>query len=72
MRGGSGEDELVLTAKGMQWELSSAPAPLRIRFLIEIEGDTWHEYGEASRDGEQWMRTMEMTLHRVKGSGAKG
>jgi len=66
MQGASGEDELVLTEKGMSWELKSANLPFRMRFLIEIDGDTWHEYGETSRDGERWTRNMEMTLKRIQ------
>lgn len=71
MQGISGEDEIVLTEKGMTWELASAKMPFRMRFVIELNGDTWHEYGEMSRDGENWMRTMEMTLTRIKSGSAK-
>lgn len=71
MQGAQGEDELVLTEKGMIWELSSMPAPMRVRFTIEITGDTWVEYGEVTRDGTEWMRTMEMKLQRAKDKAAK-
>lgn len=71
MQGSSGEDELALTEQGMTWELASANMPFRLRFVIELDGDTWHEYGEMSRDGENWMRTMEMTLKRVQPGSAK-
>jgi hypothetical protein len=71
MQGGSGEDEMVLTDTGMMWELKSANLPFRMRFTIELDGDTWHEYGEMSRDGENWIRTMEMTLERVRSDSAK-
>lgn len=66
MQGTSGDADLVLTDKGMQWELVGEGQAFRMRFHIEIQGDTWHEYGEFSRDGQSWMRTMEMTLQRVK------
>lgn len=66
MQGTSGEADLVITDKGMQWELVGEGQAFRMRFHIEIQGDTWHEYGEFSRDGQTWMRTMEMTLQRVK------
>ena len=71
MQGGSGEDELVLTEKGMAWELASAKLPFRMRFVIELDGDTWHEYGEMSRDGTNWTRTMEMTLKRITNDSTK-
>ena len=71
MQGGSGEDEMVLTETGMMWELKSGNLPFRMRFQIELDGDTWHEYGEMSRDGENWIRTMEMTLERVKKDATK-
>ena len=67
MQGASGEAELTLTDKGMQWELQGeGQTAFRMRFNIEIQGDTWHEYGEFSRDGQTWTRTMEMTLKRAQ------
>jgi hypothetical protein len=69
MDGASGDDEIVLTEKGMNWELKTEGQPVRIRFTIEIQGDTWHEFGEFSRDGTTWARMMEMTLQRVSKKG---
>ena len=64
MQGTSGEADLVMTEKDMQWELKGENQAFTMRFHIEIQGDTWHEYGEFSRDGQNWTRTMEMTLQR--------
>ncbi len=36
----------------------------RAHNTARIDGDTWHEVGEFSRDGINWMQMMEMNLHR--------
>lgn len=38
--------------------------PGQVRYRITIEGDTWQETGEFSRDGEAWNQFFEMTLER--------
>ena len=65
MQGTSGDDELVITEKNMQWGMKVEGQPFQLRFTIEVQGDTWHEIGEFSQDGQNWMQTMEMTLKRV-------
>ena len=70
MQGMSGEAELVITEKNMQWGLKGEGQPFQLRFTIEVQGDTWHEIGKFSQDGQNWMQTMEMTLKRV-GAGAQ-
>jgi hypothetical protein len=45
----------------------STPDGGRIRYSISLnDRGEWHEVGEFSRDGNQWMQFMEMTLQRVK------
>ena len=42
------------------------PGAGRVRFTIGLDAQgQWHEVGEFSRDGTQWMQNFEMTLHRV-------
>lgn len=38
----------------------------RVRYVLRIEDDTWHEVGEFSQDGESWHQFFEMTVKRVK------
>lgn len=38
--------------------------PGQVRYRITIEGDTWREVGEFSRDGENWNQFFEMSLER--------
>lgn len=38
----------------------------QIRYTLRIEGDTWHEVGEVSSDGETWNQFFEMTVERVE------
>jgi hypothetical protein len=39
-----------------------------MRYVIDIQGDRWHEIGEMSIDGgETWMQFFEMNLERVSG-----
>lgn len=38
----------------------------RIRYVIQIEGDTWTEKGAFSMDGNTWFPIIEMKLARVK------
>lgn len=46
---------------------TTAPQGGDIRFTITLtEKDEWHEAGEFSRDGKNWIEFFEMTLQRVK------
>ncbi len=44
---------------------NSPDGKARIRYVIRIEDDQWHEIGEMTRDGESWNQFFEMTLRRV-------
>lgn len=47
---------------GLLWQ----PSP-NYRYIIRLEGDSWREIGEFSRDGgATWQRTIEMNLTRVR------
>ena len=37
-----------------------------VKYTIEVNGDTWTEIGEFSRDGKAWTKMLEMSLTRVK------
>jgi len=37
-----------------------------VKYIIEVNGDTWTEIGEFSRDGKAWTKMLEMSLSRVK------
>ena len=42
------------------------PGAGKVRFTIGLDAQgQWHEVGEFSRDGTQWMQNFEMTLHRM-------
>ena len=42
-----------------------AAGPGKMRYTIRIDGDTWHEVGEFSRDGETWNSFFQMDLKRT-------
>lgn len=60
--GREGETELKQIDGGFQWELKQEGSPVVIRFTAKVDGKTWHEIGEFSRDGKSWQKVMEMTL----------
>ena len=37
----------------------------RLRYTITIDGDSWHEIGEFSADGNEWHQNFQMDLVRV-------
>lgn len=51
--------------KGFVWKLKLPHGQMRYTFQLNADGD-WHEVGEFSRDGQQWMPMLEMLLKRVK------
>ncbi len=57
-----GDFVLTLVPGGVSWT-REVPGG-RIRNTAHIGGDTWHEIGEFSRDGVNWMPIMEMNLRR--------
>lgn len=49
-----------------RWSIN-AGGPVRIRYTITFDQNSWNEIGEMSRDsGETWSRTIEMNLSRVE------
>jgi hypothetical protein len=49
----------------LQWVMNFAP--VIIRYTITLEGDSWREVGEMSRDnGASWTQTIDMSLTRVR------
>ena len=36
----------------------------RVRYTIFVEGDTWKEIGERSKNGDVWIQFFEMNLER--------
>jgi hypothetical protein len=49
----------------LQWVMNFAPTI--IRYTITLDGDSWREVGEMSRDnGATWTQTIEMNLARVR------
>jgi len=57
-----GDFALTLVPGGVSWT-REVPGG-RIRNTAHIDGTTWHEVGEFSRDGVTWMQIMEMNLRR--------
>ncbi len=62
--GRSGEHDFKITADGYEWGFQT-PAGT-VRYFIKISAEAWHETGEFSRDGKNWMKFFEMKLDRVK------
>ena len=49
-----------------RWSLAPG-GPVRVRYTIRIDGDSWGEIGEMSYDnGQTWTRTIEMNLTRTR------
>lgn len=61
---GGGDHKGYMKDGAFVWE-NDSPSGL-VRFVITVEGDTWHEVGQIQRDG-RWYPMFEMTLKRVKG-----
>lgn len=49
---------------GLEWGFRDDASGSTIRFTIHLDGNRWHEVGEASRDGKTWHKFLEMTLER--------
>ncbi len=48
----------------LQWTMDFSP--VIIRYTITLDGDSWHETGEMSRDGgATWSPTIDMALRRI-------
>jgi len=61
-----GTFELKLDGKGYKWTTPGADGST-MRYTMRItEAGEWHEIGENSTDGKTWVKTMEMTLKKVK------
>jgi hypothetical protein len=58
-----GEFPLTVTDNGFVWgfELPNMPGA-RVRYTMTLANGEWNEKGEFSRDGTQWLPTMEMRL----------
>jgi hypothetical protein len=59
--GRHGEEELKVTDGGFEWGIND-PNGVKVRFLIKMDGKTWTETGEFSRDGTNWIKVLDMTL----------
>jgi len=61
---GAMDAEPVLVDGGFAWTFRVPETTLR--FTILIDGETWHETGEASADGKAWSTFLETTLRRKR------
>jgi len=68
-RGDYGEDPFVVTDEGYEWGFSLPARNVHMKFAITVDGGTWHETGQFSRDGSTWYPSMDMTLQRVEVEG---
>ena len=55
----------VTGTNAAQWGLDVPQGKMRYTISLSETGE-WVEYGEFSRDGEKWMKFMEMKLKKVK------
>ena len=63
--GMAGDAPLAAVDGGWRWGFE-APGGVQVRFTLSVEGDSWHERGEASPDGgARWFPIHEMKLRRV-------
>lgn len=49
---------------GLEWGFRDETRGATIRFTVHLDGNRWHEVGEATRDGKTWHKFLEMTLQR--------
>jgi hypothetical protein len=52
-----------LEAGKLTWTMDAGPMG-KVRYTSLVEGDTWHDVGERSTDGETWVKFFEMALSR--------
>ncbi|MEX2497715.1 MAG: hypothetical protein WD397_02420 [Wenzhouxiangellaceae bacterium] len=65
LRGSVHDSTLEIDGDVMRWAFRDESSGAQLRFEIRVEGDTWHEIGHVSPDGnENWYPMLEMTLHR--------
>lgn len=62
VNGRGGDHSAYLEDGAFVWEMNSPGG--RVRFVIRIEGERWHEVGKIEREG-QWHQFFEMDLRRV-------
>ena len=53
-----------LDGGGLEWGFRDETRGATIRFTIRLDGNRWHEVGEATIDGKTWHKFLEMTLER--------
>lgn len=51
---------------GLAWSIPAGGNGATVRFTILFDERRWHEVGEASADGNNWAKFMEMNLERVR------
>jgi len=57
--------DLKIVGDHYEWGFQ-IPKTGTVKYTIVINGDTWTQTGEFSRDGKAWTKTLEMNLTRVK------
>lgn len=65
-RSGSVDAEVTPLDNGLTWSIPAGPAGGSVRFTIQYDQARWREWGEASANGTEWSRFMEIDLGRVK------
>lgn len=61
--------EVQVDRQSFRWALEPEPG-VQLRFLAEVEGDTWRETGRLSTDGGvSWSTSLEMELRRSTEAG---
>lgn len=68
-QGRFGESELKVTDGGYEWGMSPEGSPVKIRFIIKLDGKKWQETGEFSQDGTNWVQFLEMNLDKLPARG---
>lgn len=64
---GSVDADITPIDDGLQWSIPAGPAGGSVRFTIRFDHERWREWGEASANGTDWTRFMEIDLGRVRG-----
>jgi hypothetical protein len=64
--------EILITETGvLEWGFDVGNGG-RVKFNIEIKGDTWHETGKFSSNGTNWISFLEMNLKKETNSNLTG
>ena len=63
LNGQQGEFPLTVSDSGFSWGYQIPAGTIRFTMTLSAAGE-WHEHGEFSRDGTEWVPSFDMRLHK--------